>query len=229
MREIYVCGDSYATFSEGKSWGHLIAQKLNCGLIDKAKPGQSNYAIFTQTLFDHYDSKDRLVIIGWSFPSRRVYWNHKDFYRSVGNTYENIPDLGRPMGFYETLNDQVSNPLAKELYKMHLMLNPTNEPDYIDTINYMIALDGFLASRNIKHLFVSARQWNGYYNRDFPPLSTLLEFLYRMDCCINPENYGYIDDAHQQGFASTITGHLFQDGHEYVADKLLEFIKEKSL
>lgn len=227
MTELYVCGDSYALYHEGLDWGQILANNLGFSVKNTSKEGSSNYEIFFKTLFDNFYPSDRIVIVGWSFPHRTVYWNHKDHIARVNKHYENISDPNRPLGFYDTLNEKVNNDLAKELYKLQLLVNPTREPEFIDTINYMIALDGFLTSRNIKHLFLSARQWDSVYNRNFTPLDKMLDYLTNLSCLVNPETYGYIEDAIQQGYDHSHTKHLSQDGHEYVAKKILQFLNEK--
>lgn len=227
MKNLYVCGDSYSLYEdEGLSWPQILANKYNLNLTHTGEVGCSNYRIFTRTLYDSntFDT-DTVAIISWSFPERIAYWNHKGFIKPVGGHFISVNDPTRPFGFYETLNETVDNPLARNIYVNMLKLNLSSEANYMDTIYYMIALHGMLQSLNVKHFFVFARQWPYVYNEQFKPFNDLLARMKELPL-IDPRQYGYIDDAISQNYQHKDTGHVFQDGHSYIAEQLDKTLKE---
>lgn len=76
---LYVNGDSYSTFSNGRCYGDFLAEHLQCKVTNAAIPGSSNRRIFRTSLRDlmslKQTHKDIVAVISLSFPLRTEIWD----------------------------------------------------------------------------------------------------------------------------------------------------------
>ena len=78
-KNLLVLGCSF-TVSEYKTFGEVISEKYDMNLHNLGIEGGSNFYIqkkLIQFFGKNPLSRDTFVIIGWSHPQRRLYWNNK--------------------------------------------------------------------------------------------------------------------------------------------------------
>ena len=126
VKRLYTIGDSWTYGDEldnptEESWPTLLAQELNCELINKGTSGGPNNWMFRKTIewvSCQENLDDTILIVGWSEPNRR-----EEKYNFIILMHEKI----------------------KHFYN--------NELAHYQSICYMVALQEFLKSKNIKYLF----------------------------------------------------------------------------
>ena len=156
VKKLYTIGDSW-TYGWGLSgpnkykvdkkdaWPTLLSQEFNCELINAAWGGGSNDWMFRKTI-EWVCSQDNLdeviVIVGWVEPNRRESSTTEKLDLNTdykGAILEIIPN-DEP-GFISPHDEQIQ-------YKYH-----NDELAHYKSICYMVALQEFLKSKNIKYLF----------------------------------------------------------------------------
>ena len=202
LKNLMIIGDSYTFATDGEeNYGWHLAQRLKLKLLHFGKRGCSNSEIFRRIISNAANiNDDTLFIIGWSFPDRVDYYQHGNFH---------------------TLNEKADNRYAKEAYKNLLLLDNSNEPGIINTLTFMIASSGYLRSKKIPFLSMSAKIWNMYYDRDNNKIRELQNSLATYLEIKNPTSFGYIDDAIANGCSYSATHHLDSKGHKYVAERII--------
>jgi hypothetical protein len=148
VKRLYTIGDSW-TYGHDlenpkeQSWPTLLSREFDCELMNNAENGGSNDWVFRKTVewvSEHKNFDDTIVIVAWSEPNRRE--ENYEFYngsRLAGDKIEQFI-------FNELHNDDLAH------YK---------------SISYIVTLQEFLKSKNIKYLFFQPWYdlvgWHGYY------------------------------------------------------------------
>jgi len=142
--KLYTIGDSW-TYGWGlpgpnkykvdkkDAWPTLLSQEFNCELINEAWGGGPNDWMFRKTVewVCKQDNLDNvIVIVGWVEPNRREEASDGDI--SVITNFISPHDMKQYKPFFEYHNDELAH------YK---------------SICYMVTLQEFLKSKNIKYLF----------------------------------------------------------------------------
>ena len=133
VKRLYTIGDSWTYGDEipnpeEQAWPNVLSQEFDCEFIGKAICGGSNDWMFRKTIewvSEHKNFDDTIVIVAWSGPNRRE--ENYQFYPSI------IDD------------DKIERFIFSKLYN--------DELEHYKSICYMITLQEFLKSKNIKHLF----------------------------------------------------------------------------
>jgi len=140
IKKLYTIGDSW-TYGWGlpgsndykvhkkDAWPTLLSQEFNCELINESWGGAPNDWMFRKTIewvsFQE-NLDDTILIVGWSEPNRR-----EELFR-----------------FYNTCHiesDDVEKFIYTKLYN--------DELSHYKSICYMVSLQEFLKSKNVKYLF----------------------------------------------------------------------------
>ena len=144
---LYTIGDSWTFGSdldspETECYPYLLSKKLDCDLINDGMPGASNDWMFRRCI-DWLSSRDRfhdiIVIVGWSNPNRReenfgfVWGGHISWWDEWEWSQINDKNREKSKFISKYLHDEVLS--------------------YKKTLTYMITLQEFLKSKNIKYLF----------------------------------------------------------------------------
>ena len=144
VKKLYTIGDSW-TYGWGlpgphipgrnkeHAWPTLLSQEFNCELINEAWGGAPNDWMFRKTVewVCKQDNLDNvIVIVGWVEPSRREEASGGDI--SLITNFISPHDTKQYKPFLEYHNDELAH------YK---------------SICYVVALQEFLKSKNIKYLF----------------------------------------------------------------------------
>ena len=134
IKRLYIIGDSWTYGDElsnrkEQSWPILLSQEFDCELINRGESGGSNDWMFRKTvewICNQKNLNDTVVIVGWSEPNRR-----EEIFK-----------------FYNTSqvdSDEREKFIYTKLYN--------NELSHYKSICYMVTLQEFLKSKNIKYLF----------------------------------------------------------------------------
>lgn len=144
-----VTGGCSFTYCQGlenpikQGWPALLANKLNCPLVNLAVPGNSNQGIHRRMyeyIFNDkslFDSKP-LVIIGWSVPLRREAWHQEK---------KNAP-FAKPGYFTISVDNQDDSTSIKKTYVEHY----NDEDHYRTTMLMKASLISLFESNNIPYI-----------------------------------------------------------------------------
>jgi len=211
---LYTNGDSF-TFGTGvqphTAWPSLLAQYLNCDLVNDAVPGGSNHRIIRTTLDFLSKHKPSFVVIAWSsylrteWPSRSLTPQHLH-----NLDYNDRPIIQvQPNYARYHKNDQT---IVESFYEN------INKEWLIDNyLNQVLLLQSFLKCSKIRYVFVNALD---NFDQDFyrKPKSKLVtgEFLGWPNQCFN-----HWFNASQR----LPDGHLNEQGHLRLAEMILDHVK----
>jgi lysophospholipase L1-like esterase len=189
-----------------QSWSALLANKLNLELNNLGRSSGSNDYIFRTAVEETLTTKYDTVIVQWTEPSRMEFWY---YYKPL------------------TISPRMTSPHPGEfdwvttLYKKH----------YNDAFRYkkwccdMLALQGYFKSINQRYLFVNLAGLKSYYEKYYNELSHLWDKL-------DTEYYvGWPEDGlleFQGDCPNGPGGHPLELGHERIADKIYEHIRNLS-
>ena len=206
-----------------KMWPEIIGDKLNCEVINTAKCGYGNQAIFHETLTAIMNNNNiDHVIVMWSD------WTRQDFLIS---TELNLKDDYR----YTTFNPNYQLGLYTEdktWYEKTFKQKYPNTKQLIDTnINYIYSLQTICEKLNIKY---TALVGPGVYFMDkqlidHPFLEKIENF---MGWPLFESIGGYtVKDLCKSKFGkayrvSSIDAHPNEESHKFIADKIMEYINE---
>ncbi|MBT7557657.1 hypothetical protein HN615_12125 [Candidatus Woesearchaeota archaeon] len=211
VKKLYTIGDSW-TYGWGlpgphipgrnkeHAWPTLLSQEFNCELINEAWGGAPNEWMFRKTVEwvcnqDNLD--DVIVIVGWVEPNRR----------------EEVLGIPHVHGFI--------SPHEPKEYKPFLEYH-NDELAHYKSICYMVALQEFLKSKNIKYLFY--QPWYDLLGIVDAP-KTLISFSFPVDgikniiekidqkYCIGPVN-GFTSSKEWMNFILQREGTLFGNIYE---------------
>ena len=220
-----------------KMWPEIIGDKLNCEVINTAKCGYGNQAIFHETLTAIMNNNNiDHVIVMWSD------WTRQDFLIS---TELNLKDDYR----YKTFNPNVEyddaglhgdadHGASKTWYEKTFKQKYPNTKQLIDTnINYIYSLQTICEKLNIKYTAlssISTIMGPGFYFMDkqlldHPFLEKIENF---MGWPLFESIGGYtVKDLCKSKFGkayrvSSIDAHPNEESHKFIADKIMEYINE---
>ena len=133
IKKLYAIGDSWTYGDELENpeiecYPYLLSQEFNCELINKAICGGPNDWMFRKTI-EWVCSQENLdgvaIIVGWSSINRR-----EENYKIYHGAYQ---------------DDEIDEFIFTKLYN--------DELEHYRSLCYMISLQSFLKSKNIKYLF----------------------------------------------------------------------------
>lgn len=133
IKKLYTIGDSWTYGDELENpetecYPYLLSQEFNCELINKAICGGPNDWMFRKTIewvCSQENLDDVIVIVGWSSVNRR-----EENYKIYHGAYQ---------------DDEIDKFIFSKL--------SNNELEHYKSICYMISLQEFLKSKNVKYLF----------------------------------------------------------------------------
>jgi hypothetical protein len=190
---------------EVDAWPYVLARKLNLGVDNSAVPAGSNDRTFRFAVNGCLSNKYKLIVCGWTEVSRiDTSVNGKELQITSGSTW-----LHKKM------------PWVKEYYANHYDERLAQE----SWLSKLITLQELFKSRKQKYLFVSMDSrwdWDEYYHK--------LELMHLVEQ-IDKNNYaGWPEEGftHWQGEAPLgPNGHPLELGHQRIADKIYEHIRNK--
>ena len=223
---VLLVGDSF-TFGDGMlhkdTFGALLQNtKLfeNYKVINIAQRGASNSLInlILTRWCNVYGSQVEMVIIGYTFRSRRLYFASADKLPEFG-CCTNINPGHVPTGRFD-------KPWLKEVYKANLTLS-TFENDTNDFETNVLMTKGLGKIHNFKTYWWSIEE-NERWNQESKRLENNTEL-------VDDDNFKFINIAKQFGktyeeelvyHISAEDGHWSKKGHSAIADRIIEAIDE---
>lgn len=206
---LYVNGDSNSAGAEmldkKQAWPVLLAQKLDCSLINVARSGASNDRIL-RTTQEFLANKPRnvFVVIGWTSWEREEWIYHGNYYNVNASGHTQLPEAIMPdyKQWVTQQNDQErkfkSQQFHKKIYLLHQQLIQAHIPHL-----FFNALMPFQHEEN--------QNWN--------------------DCYLGPyeNDLSYYWYLKKQGFEPTPHNHYLETAQKFWADVLSNYIEKKQL
>jgi len=217
---LYTIGDSFTYGDELENpetecYPYLLSKKLGCELVNEALPGASNDWMFRKTV--QWISNKNLddifmVIVGWSNPHRReenfeFYWGGSDKYFDRWNWWN--------QGEHKTISKFIS----KYLWNTRL--------SYFKSVTYILTLQEFLKSKNIKYLFydpyVNIFLQDDWYYENMADIEKVIDSIDKR-FYVGPEIDGRCV-VEGQAKENNVTGrHPNADEHKWLSEKLYGII-----
>jgi len=208
-------GDSF-TYGEEledrtSAWPQVLASKLDYRLINLGTPAASNDKIL-RTTFEHLLSNTPdLVVIGWSNIGRSEYADEFGYY-DVWPGYQG--------NLFRRDNTLWREELVEYISKYH----------NIESINrkflqQVVLLQKYLESCKIQYVMLNIVQ-NEYYKLKKFPGQELYHQQVNRDTFLGFDNSGMMEWV--EGCKKGPGGHFLEDGHQIVADRIYEHIRNIS-
>ena len=215
INRILAVGDSFTygeelSNRENDNYIQVLANKLNAKNVNNlAKPGSGNRRM-VRNVIEQVSSgvPIDLVIIGWSSPGRMEFCD--------------------VAGFYDIWPGYSGNAIMRDnhTWRRDLLeyINKHHDPEYLykQTILDVIMLQSFLKERNIKYVMlttVSNEYYHTVYYTKVPILTSQVNSTYYLGW--PTEGMAEWTEGCKRG----PNGHFLEDGHQQVADKIYEHIR----
>jgi lysophospholipase L1-like esterase len=210
---ILTVGDSF-TYGEElddlyNAWPYKLGNRIrNSSVVNLGEPAASNDKILRKTIEYVLVNNVDLVVIGWSNLGRSEFADEFGYYDVwpgySGNLFLNDGSLWR-----KELVDYVSKyHCSKAIHKKFLQT--------------VLLLQGFLDSRKIKYVMCNIVQNEYYKKTHFDGLEDYNEQINR-ERFLGFNEAGMCEWAH--GCKKGPGGHFLEDGHQIIADKINEHIR----
>jgi len=217
---LYSIGDSFTYGDELENpeiecYPYLLSQKLGCELVNEALPAASNDWMFRKTV--QWISNQNLddifmVIVGWSNPNRReenfnFYWGGSMMYFEKWNWW----NYGK--------NKTISKFISKYLRNPQL--------SYFKSFTYILTLQEFLKSKNIKYLFydpyVNIFLQDDWYYENMADIKNVVDNIDKR-FYVGPEIEGRCVIEGQIKENTNIDRHPNMDEHKWLAEKIYNIV-----
>jgi len=206
---IFTIGDSFTYGAElanreQDAWPYILARKLNLDVDNLACPGGSNDRMFRLTIDNIIQKSYKLVIVAWTEPSRLdLMWRGEELQITSASFHHHT-----------------RFPWIKQYYAEHYDLRHATQT----WLAQVLALQDFLKQREQKYVFVSMNgQWDEYYYKNLN--------LEHMANTVDRKHYlGWPEEGFthwQDGCPLGPNGHPLELGHQRIADKIYEHIRNQ--
>jgi hypothetical protein len=209
---ILAVGDSF-TFGEeladrDNAWPFLLGKSLNAEVVNMAKPGSGNKRMirYVMEYVATVDTPD-LVVVGWSSPGRMEFADEDGFF-DLWPGYSGRAFMNEQPWRIDLLNYMDRHHNDEYLYKQYLL--------------DVILLQSFLEKQNIKYIMLRT-VGNEYYHQTYYKETKPLSDLISAETYLGWPNQGMAEWT--QGCARGAGGHFLDEGHQRVADKINEHIR----
>ena len=197
--KLWVFGDSlslpYHLDSESSGWPSIVANNLNCEIVNFAKPAADNFYIYSSYQYALPDIKNTdIVVIGWSHPSRKsfVFDQTNPLHTSLlSDSYVYETDI-KFIRSKNPLNDAASkweklSPVArnKPFYDKWFQDYYSVAEQQTNLFAYYSSVSATCPGQYIPFFF-SQESINGL--GDVRHAGTMLEFILSNDCCISAQD-----------------------------------------
>ena len=208
---IYAIGDSF-TFgdeltSQDLAWPSLLSKKLNKDIINKGRPATGNNRMVKRAI-DAVINQTEMVIIGWSDCNRQEFADEKGIY-----------DIWAGRNFRSFLDDTHRIGLIK-----YMTAYDTPEYYYAKWLRQIILVQSLCKLNSIPCvMFIScgANESHNLYNSNFSKLINAIDqsqFVSDMSTSVAEWTWGTPHGPN---------GHPLEQGHQIIADKIYEHIRNK--
>tara|TARA_B110000858_G_C17673811_1_gene413179 strand:+ start:60 stop:671 length:612 start_codon:yes stop_codon:yes gene_type:complete len=200
---LYANGDSHTAPDFG--YVNIVAQELNCDLINQAQSGSSNASILRRTREYLEHTTPDFIIIGWSTWEREE-WYHNDRYYTVTASGTNSVPEELEHKYKQWVIEQTSDRWSEKSVEWH---------------EYLYSFHLELEQKNIRHLFFNCMydflrkkqtyNWNNAYVEPYDKNQSFYWYLKNKGLC--PDEWY----------------HYEADGHKVWAKFLIDYIRENKL
>jgi lysophospholipase L1-like esterase len=208
---IYAIGDSF-TFgdelpSQELAWPTLLSKKLNTSVLNKGRSASGNKRMVKRAI-DAVIDKSQLIVIGWSD------CNRQEFADNIG-TY----DLWAGRNYRAF---QLEDPTHRINLIKYVTAYDTPKYYYADWLRQIILVQSLCKLHNIPCvMFVAcgAHVWHKQYHQQFKKLVDVIDhsmFVDDMFTSVAEWTYGTPHGSNR---------HPLEQGHEIIAEKIYEHIK----
>jgi len=217
---IYTIGDSF-TYGEEvpnrevDAYPYVLARMLSTEVTNLGRPASGNYRMVKRAMDVVLNEKPELIVIGWSDPARQ------EFADSI-NTYE--PEKLRIGDIWAGRNYR--NMQAAGDFRMNLIKYMTayDVPTYYYAkwLRQIILVQTFCRANDVKCIMFSACNSEDYNKKYFDThkhLSTHIDTNTYIDWPMKGSADWTFGTPHGPG------GHFLEEGHQRVADKIYEHIR----
>ena len=198
---------------------NIISEKLQYSFIDHSKSGNSNEKIIDD-IYTHYNANtnnDNIYVIQFSFNDRF------GIYSDLVDKFISMCKREKPDDYTESIFINFYNDWLKFFYSRKGRIR-----EFRKQVDFMCA---WLRSKNVKFICFGMDQDMDadYYTRSFYQRNNFIKFentysLYGY-ACMNKLRIADISEYNIEGIARDY--HLNNDGHIYIANKILEKIENK--
>ncbi len=213
MKKLLTVGDSFTYGDELEdplqAWPYILGRCIDYEVTNQGRSGSSNTSILGRTINELTVNNYDLVVVGWSTPGR-IEWKDE-----TGN-YDIWPGFStdRPM-------------FKHHPYRLELLnfINQHHSPQYLyeQYLLQVISLQSFFQAHNIEYRMLNINNDN-YYKQAVQDQYTQLSNLIDSDKFIGWNQAGMVQMA--AGELAQF-GHINVLGHQRVAEKIYEHIRNK--
>lgn len=208
---IYAIGDSFTIGDELPSkdlaWPAILSNKLNKPIINKGRPATGNKRMVKRAIDAVLDHSE-LIIIGWSDCNRQEFSDEAGIYDIwAGRNYKAF---------------QLEDPSHRVNLVKYMTAYDTPEYYYANWLRQIILVQSLCKLHNIPCvMFIAcgADESHTKYHTQFPELVNAIDhsmFIADMFTCVGEWTYG---TPHGPG------GHPLAEGHEIIANKVYEHLR----
>jgi lysophospholipase L1-like esterase len=206
--KLLTAGDSFTYGEElanlNLAWPHLLGEKLGYIVDNQGKPSSSNTTIIRQALTNYQNSD--LIVVAWSHYARIEIADQNGVYEIWPGSNESVYNL---FPYRKEIVRYITNYFDDRYFYQQYLIN-------------VLLVQNFLKQQNKKYIMVNAfgNNWE-----EFKSVDIIKELADQIDV-----NYflGWPNDQMVEwtyGCAKGPYGHFLEQGHQRVADKIYEHIR----
>lgn len=224
ITEVYINGDSYSAEHIGQlSYSNFIANIIDIPVTNYAVAGACNDRIFRTTLEYCANLKQNqrpLIIIGFSFITREEIWV-EDIAKYSGRIKDYPGSQLITSSWVEKVDEST----------MHAIIDQNINKQVIHFYTKLFMFVQTLKSMDLPYYIFSAANNTDYRNLNWDSLKNLQMFqrVSQDPNIINLHEFNISKWAKDNHLSTTLTSHLYEDGHKMFADYLLKNVINDSL
>lgn len=209
---LYTIGDSFTygeelEHPEQHAWPRVIADQLNCELVNEARPGVGNEFITKRTILAIPKYKPDLVIVGWTSCSRH------EFADSQG-VFDIWPAHNRKKFMRPELKHRL--PLID-----YITRNNNDLHEYRRWLRNIILLQSFLRDKSTRYLMCNTHDNQHRYGQFYTTSQDLYDLIDHTKFMGWPHD-GMVEWAY--GAPKAPQGHPLEQGHKQIAEAIVKHI-----
>jgi len=210
---IHAIGDSFTygdeLSSQDLAWPHLLSQKLQKSIVNLGRCATGNKRMVKRAI-DSVIDQSELIIIGWSDCNRQEFADDIGIYDIwAGRDYRAV---------------QLNDPTQRINLIKYMTAYDTPEYDYANWLRQIILVQNLCKANNIPCVMFIAcgahRSHNLYYKKFTKLIDAVDHSMFVDDMFTSVAEWTY-------GTPQGPNGHPLEQGHEIIANKIYEHIRNK--
>jgi lysophospholipase L1-like esterase len=208
--KLLAVGDSFTYGEEladlNNAWPYLLGKKIGYDVVNMAKPGAGCMRALRYVVEQVYTDRPDLVLIAWPSPGRVEFADNEGFF-DIWPGYQGRMFDGISPWRYKLI-DYVTEYHNDQYLHNQFVLN-------------CILIQKFLESQNVKYAMTHVNRYDYYHVNGYQNYSLVDQI--NKNTFVDGYNYGMIEWTNHIKRAPG--GHLLEQGHEVVAEKFYEHIR----